>query len=340
MNNRSISMTDPRLLNYDNVYLNIINRNRTNLPILARYEETRSKAIITNPSEYFLGVVSFDLPIGTIPIFKVKYLNDTDLIYSFTVKNGVLEYQQYFQNTLDVGDDIFIIQDFLDIANNAIAAACAVVGLPDVPVIYFEPTTQLMTIQFSDNANWLGDFNTATWQLWANFPAFDKFAQLQAEAPYGYNGPNGKSFRYVVKNNFSGNYTPGVGYSMVQEFPYVSQWSDLGSIVFATNRLPVNKEDISFRADTGNSAQFSILYDYLPNRYGDVQTERINVTYKQDQPRLINLVSSDPLRSFDIQVFYVDLEGKIYPLYIQPENRFVIKLGFFKKSMFSNAWTN
>jgi hypothetical protein len=335
---------DKRLNVTDNNYLNITVRNDTNNIVLAKYDETRSKVLIDNPSDYYLSVNRFDLPVGAIPIFNFKHQNNDRAlpgIYSVTMvnlTNSPPEHQEYFINNMN-GTGVFIIQTFIDMANTAINTACGIVGILDIPVIFFEPTTQLISIEFSNSANWLGNHLTANWQLWFNFQAFNKFAQIYVEAPFGYNGPTGKSFKVVVKDNYNGNFN-GTYYDMSQEFPWVSQWTDVSMIVFTTSKLPVNKENLAAKQSNGNPIEISVITDFIPFKTNSLSEERTTLTYNANPARLIDLIGNLPIRSFDIQAFYVDNDGIFYPIYLQPSYSMSIKLAFYKKSLYSNAWNN
>jgi hypothetical protein len=338
---------DKRLVTCDHNYLNISVRNtKTNEDILAKYQETRSTVIIENPNEHYLAVVRFEIPLNLVPIFNLKYIaNDpaNPLIYSVTLKNGVNELQVFLLNNQSNGNvGIYTIQSFIDIVNIAINTGATALGM-DIPLVSFDPKSQLCTIYFTNNANWLGDANTAVWQLWFNKPLFDKFAQFYVQIPFGYNGPNGKFAKYYVQDNFNGNYiTVGAnpGYYMTQEFPFVSQWDEVASIVIVSTKIPVNKEDISLRGDNGNNILISAISDFIPIRYGSLSRERYTIEYTPESFILLDMNSNMPLRTFDFQVYYVDLDGILYPLYLAPYSRMSLKLGFFKKSLFSNAWTN
>jgi hypothetical protein len=348
---------DTRLAIPDNQYLNIrIYNSSKNNRLNVEYQETRNSPVISDPSQYYMSVMRFSLPLGAIPLFRFKFYNNDPAqgsIYSITIVNGALESKQqlvFNLPNLSGRYSIYQVQQIIDMVNIAIEDGCLAVGIAaPYPYAFFRPETQLITMHFPDDPNWVSTYApgnppfiiTSPYQLWMNYECYNLFRSLQIlYLSTDYDPPNGKAYYVVVQDLLNGNYTPGSGYNMPEEFPTVAAWSDIVSIVFTTSLIPINKEAIAVRLASGDSISLSIITDIILERTSTLGIERTDLLYIADPLRLIDMKSSLPLRSFDFQVYYTDSEGVFYPAILEPSSICTLKMGFFKKSLYSNSWNN
>ena len=154
-------------------------------------------------------------------------------------------------------------------------------------------------------------FNTALFQLFSSFDA----------SYYGTNVTNGKNYKLNVyefpnAGNVYGITQPSViNYlQMYQEYPTLaSVGNPVSSIVFNTNLIPVagsmQAKPINFNSpdSISNQSSNSTVTNMLTNII--VATDlfsgyKPNIIYNANPYRLISLVSNQPLRNYDISVYY------------------------------------
>jgi len=86
---------------YDLDITNNDTSNKAPIPQL-NFDEVRSNAFLSNPSDYYVSIVRFNVDTSSLPTISVQPLvdgvntNPDKLIYSMTMKYGTYEYQQYF----------------------------------------------------------------------------------------------------------------------------------------------------------------------------------------------------------------------------------------------------
>lgn len=126
-----------------------------------------------------------------------------------------------------------------------------------------------------------------------------------------------------------------------QEYYALQEITSTRKILFVTNYIPINPEYISVNnpdgVQTGTSSTSNVLFDYTPNIKSGSDAKDVNY-FENTYPRLVDLQGTNPLSRIDLQVFWQDVQGNVYPLYISPNEAINIKLGFFRKSLFKNNW--
>lgn len=326
---------DTRITSPDNVYVDVqvINPSATDI-MIAQYSTTRSNPIVSKASDYYLSVARFEIPNNNIPLFIFK-----DNTYGITMVNGAVSnttYLSYVSPPGNIPGAIYAVQTFLDSLNDALTASATAVGIPDIPRAYFDRTTQLQGIKFSDNANWLGAGGTQTWQLWMNWELFYFFQTMQVYFAGSFDVPS-SAYNILVKNNFNGNYVPLTGYDMTQETPLLSLYVSVMNIIIATTSLPVNAELIALKkGDT--SSTFNTIADFAPGQLANYSDNFTPYLYNPSFYRLIDLLSQAQINKFDFQIYYTDADGNISPLYLLPTQRMTIKFIFVKKALFNNEY--
>lgn len=95
---------DTNVANHVYYDLDITNNDTTNKALIPQlnFDEVRSNAFLSNPSDYYVSIVRFNVDTSSLPTVSVQPLvdgvnnNPNKLIYSLTMKYGTYEYQQYF----------------------------------------------------------------------------------------------------------------------------------------------------------------------------------------------------------------------------------------------------
>lgn len=95
---------DNNVANHVYYDLDITNNDTTNKALIPQlnFDEVRSNAFLSNPSDYYVSIVRFNVDTTSLPTVSVQPLvdgvntNPNKLIYSVTMKYGTYEYQQYF----------------------------------------------------------------------------------------------------------------------------------------------------------------------------------------------------------------------------------------------------
>ena len=125
---------------------------------------------------------------------------------------------------------------------------------------------------------------------------------------------------------------------LTQEYPTISNWTPLSSIVFTSNTLPINQTQTSapiiinngiLVSNNENNAFASIITDLV----SDELCYRPNLLYNPaSEYRLIDLRGNQPLNNIDISVYWKDKYGKLNQFLLYSGGSCTIKLLFRKKT--------
>ena len=315
-----------RIHNKEYLYYNFRITNNENIYKLVDYKETRTVPILNNSSDYEIAVERFTIPYSSIPIFiwksndlyKIKMVYNNDIITKPLIYNGV-------NDTIYNNNGIWSYQVFIDIINIALFECFAdlkalypALPITKAPFITFNSKNSLMTWNIPKSYENLIKvyFNVDLYYLLVSFQAFELTIDDE------------QYFEMVCKDNvFNSSIIDGVPfYSTKQEYPTLSLIQNFQSIIFETDNIPVNSEQI---ADQVNSIR-SILTDFEPIQE---QTRDNELQYFPRGPlRFYDLDSFNELRKMDLKVFWSDKQNNIYPLYINKNKILSLKLLLRKKN--------
>jgi hypothetical protein len=157
----------------------------------------------------------------------------------------------------------------------------------------------------------------------------------------------GKNFQIVVVNIGSTNLqvvTPANGdppwtaICVYQEYSTIAQWTPITAMVFTSNTLPIQPNQVSTPLvyNNGSQLQFGGNNSDIANIITDlVSTDgqyRPNLVYlPQAQYRYITLYGNRPLFNLDLQIFYRLKTGELVPFRIGSGESVTIKIAFIKK---------
>lgn len=157
----------------------------------------------------------------------------------------------------------------------------------------------------------------------------------------------GKNFQLVVVNIGSTNLqvvTPANGdpqwtaINTYQEYSTIAQWTPITAMVFTSNTLPIQPNQVSTPLvyNNGSQLQFGGNNSDIANIITDLVSNdgqyRPNLVYlPQAQYRYITLYGNRPLFNLDLQIFYRLKTGELVPFRIGSGESVTIKIAFIKK---------
>jgi hypothetical protein len=345
--------------NEDNVYLNVIFQNNPddpNLETIAEYNVTKTQPIIDKPSNYYVSVIRFDVPLNGIPLFIAPIIpnqpnpNLTPLefgINGFTT-NVIYKPDNYLTPPIQNQPKqvitpyyfVYSFQNFITSFNDALLICYNNSGQPGgagPPFFVFDPPTQLIylivPIQF------VNSFPSLTInQYTANYLEGFRLRYLSSNL-----------LEFVLENtNYNGfskigqNFpvqTPPKYLVISQEYPCMDYWLSLRKIVLISNTIPIHFEyipafDSITGAQTSVTTSLPILTDFVPNVEYPKDARSIAVYNPLSQYRLIDLKGENPIYSIDLKIYWQDKLGNYYPLYIQILQQASVKIVFLKKNLY------
>ncbi len=122
----------------------------------------------------------------------------------------------------------------------------------------------------------------------------------------------------------------------IQEYKTLYAWNSLRTVQFTTTAIPVRKENIPQNltiqsANEGNPNFSGIMTDFIPN-VTEGPESRLYIQYvPQSEYRLFSLLSQQPLRKLDLQIYYTDKFNQQFPVTIPPNESLSLKLMFRRK---------
>ena len=129
-----------------------------------------------------------------------------------------------------------------------------------------------------------------------------------------------------------GSQIPAQFNSITQETPSVASWDQFVSLRLVTTLVPVRQEWLPTVGSNGsNLGTRAVITDFNPTFSDQVDTRNYLQYFPQGEYRRIDLTSSEPLRSFDIQALWVDRLGQEHAIYIPDGESMDIKILFERK---------
>ena len=113
---------------------------------------------------------------------------------------------------------------------------------------------------------------------------------------------------------------------MIQEYAAMSSWGSINRILFVSNKLPVRREFYPVVNASGVFSESFVSYENLVSmniicsfvfastHAGDYRTNLSYATATVDSSDLIDMPSTTPIREIDIEVFWSDKYGNVFPI--------------------------
>ena len=337
----------------------VSNQTTTNVDNLI-YTDNRASPILTNPNDWRVGVVRFNIPTSQIPLFRYysSFSNPTVIPggeHIVTLRNVATN--QYYSDELKLfslnlsnplDNTIYSISQYLTMLNASLQAsflALFAAGYPinRPPSMSYNPITKLFRLYVPVEYSIPGQII----EIYVTYPIARLFGSLgnTLNASYPYSGPGTNRFLWSVPF-----YTPALntviigGFSYVfleQEFQTVAKFNSIKNISFQVYGISTTAEYLSSNAsDIKSQGQFTeqgadlvnfVLTDFeLTNTQADQSSIQF---YPQGPLRWYDLNGNMPLRSIQIHLYYTDEFGLKYPITIGYLDTFTLKLEFRRKTM-------
>lgn len=219
------NVVNPNLLQQppNQVYYNITINNNTTQPIPAVFTETRTKAILQNPSIYDLSIIRFSIPASSLYLFKMDDPNSLDpnarkyyVTYQRVSDGAFFTSQVLYTPEDNSGERVYrTYQHFLDDVNRALSdlinnPASPFRNIPPqdqypgVNMIYNEDD-RFFSLVATDNvtghpAPTFYPDNPTGIKVWFNHLLYEFFASIQAFFR-GNNNADKMDYNILIKNN-------------------------------------------------------------------------------------------------------------------------------------------
>jgi len=334
----------------------------------AKFNANLSNVIVQNANEYSLIVQKFKIDSESIPLFHVellqpqqKVLNNSGFITKYIVYlnyNGVtysanLLYNKPYGKPAPIvktntdgtviyenRDNMFAIysyNDFIKMINNAITSICEQANA-DIPFFEYDPNSEKIkfynpvsfggTIYFSRNLHQFIGEGFSTTYYWNNPPGINEKVFSINVDEFTYNRETINSNDYIV---------------MYQEHKAISSWACINRVLFTSNTLPITREFFPINDTKGiltesgieayiRMANLPIIASYLINstNAGDFRTSIIFNTSEIDTSEIIEMPLNKEIQNMNIEVYWSDKFGNIYPLVLAEGKQIDIRLCFVK----------
>jgi len=153
----------------------------------------------------------------------------------------------------------------------------------------------------------------------------------------GASGPVGQIGATGAECPCSGASGPSVPYyfDIKQEYKSLNNQVALKKIYITSTGLPTIPE-FTPGSQTASSSTLPILTDFVPNVNNLSDAKSVAYYFPQSQYRLIDMISSTPIQSFDLQILWVDQFNGIHTVYVPPRSQANVKLIFAKRTLFKS----
>jgi len=312
----------------------------------ATYNATKTQPIISNPEKYHVSVDRFQISGRSLPIyvfdpasppavwleyggFSVK----TDFVFTYQATTppnpAIVPFNKYYH--------VYDVQHYLNMMNTAFATAFTALGALVVlpvgsvaPYIVWDANSGLASV-YAQTAHYnltLANpikifWNTEVHDVLIFFPLFfDVFDKWQLRVLDYRNNTDGSNL--FIKQQASG----------------ASGWNCVKSIIFTSSSIPVAGTYTSLNSQANNSNavndddtnSLNILTDFKIDPTF-AMAQRTDLLYvASDNTRKLDLQGNTPLRNININIFWSDAGGNLYPLVISRNQEASIKLLFTKKT--------
>jgi hypothetical protein len=311
----------------DNIYYNITIKNTTSQALIANFNEPRVEPILENPRKYEMAVARFNFDVSNVPIFI--WPSDTTFSVTFRYNNIDRTVNLVLPQNRDVNlyskKAVWYVTDFTKAINNAFTAAYDYFdGLsPFDPANYYAPFILYspnngnnnleiyVAMEFRDTLQIF--FNRELYFYLKCFPLYIhtdpiKYAELIL--------PDVGLLNYAEYKSVSSTFYPS-------QYNIIPAWNGVYSYLFNT-AMPILSENNS----GATAVTQRIITDFIPD-----QSENDSlIQYSPSVLRFYSFDTNKTLDQIDLKINWQDINGTIYPLYLEPGKFASIKLLFRKKA--------
>ena len=340
--NFQVARSAPLLLNPSNYFLSIIRFNLDTDNVPKFLAEALVDGVNTDPNKL---IYSFTLNYTDVSGNEYNILENMQFIpqdlsivapsLPFSVYDPALINNEYYyvysynqvikmmNNTLQIA----FSQLQTDVSNNGNIAPT------NVPFLNLDPNNYLITL-YSDISGGVSIFMNNDMNI-----LLSSFETIY----YGSNVPLGKNFEIEIynKNNLNIETVNGVDYyTMVQEFPSIPLWSGIENFTWTTS-ININGSNINppiiytgngIATGATSNSSLNIISDFqigLDKGYENFPTINYAPT---SEFRLIDILASGPLTSFNLQCYWKDKNGNYRRMLLPKGTGGSIKILFRRKA--------
>lgn len=345
-----IDVKKPKDYNSDLLYYNvrIYNDIGSAEPNPCQMSETRVSPLISDCSEYMIGVQRFTIPV-TIPlqVYPEASIVNTQFRVALSYKTNVvskpIEFIDFYKTSLYAPNrQIISFKQVIDMINQAykkcwddlVILDPSFSSLGGPPIFAYESTTNLFVIyapqiysNYFDTVTPCSISMSSTFylQYLLGFPTRSPDSVTPSFLPIGV-----LDTIFIVENQIENVKTIGsiTFYKMYAEFDMRSLYNHLSALVFETSSIPSNPEFIQ----SENNVTRRILVDFETEAgYSNGDPIQFS-TSGLSNVRWHAMNASVPLSTFDVKLYIQYKTGELYPLYLLEGDSATIKFVFAKKS--------
>lgn len=340
--------------------------------ILCKKEIDLNQSLLSNPQDYYFTITRFSLSGKSIPLILIPIVegvlqsnpNLTPWTVSLVWNNNVFTQNVIFspenlnftvlppsQNNgvQDLSNDYYFIYSYDSLCNyfntallnayNALKTAFPMAPISQPPFFTFNPNNSLFKLYFDIQLS-LAPIPVSIHMNNLGYLMFDNF-----QSNFFVNNPNlNLSYQFITKilpNNLNYVYVNGVFTNTAyieQNYSNMSYINSVKSIIFISNSLGTAKEITPSRSlnSSGILNGVPILTDFnVPNEKAGSLRERIEYSVNGlGNYRLVNINSTNDIKKIDVQAFWMDNLGRIFPVYLYRNTFFSMKMLFINKKLF------
>jgi hypothetical protein len=314
------------------------------------------------------------VPLLVVPVQPYPNTDPTKTIYSVTLSYGGKTAQQYVSWTpnekvystpvapvvalsssapfTNANDSYYYCRSYvhmMNLVNTALQAAYAAlanqIALPvgaSAPYLTYDAATKLFSINAPKAAYDVTNANYIA--LYFNNDLYTLFGALNSVVVN--NNNENEDDRQILLRDQKNNTDAAGMIKFAQEFSTLACWSGFKSLVITTGTIPIVSEGIPTAQDyysntnvnaNGQPTFLNIVSDYdaLFDDIGGADFVNAFQYTAQSEYRLIDMIGTQPLTTFDIQCWWQDGFGGLHPLLIAPNESGTLKF-LFRKKAFSN----
>ena len=277
--------------------------------------------------------------------------------------NGVQNDTTGYYNCYSYSYWIYLIdlalKEAFDDLNTAVVAGGVAMPTTYAPFLNWDTTSNQAVLYGDVNGYSVdkGGINVDNIRIYFNAPLYSLFNSFPAEYLGYANVVNGKNFQLIIPNVGAVNlltitpvqptpvppatYTTYRAIALYQETSTIVNWSPITAIVFTSNTLPIQSNQVSTPVifDDNQQVTFSGNNANIANIITDMVTDdgnyRPNVVYvPRAEYRLVTLYGNRPLYNVDLSIFWRTKTGQLIPYRINSGEAVTLKLAFLKKATY------
>lgn len=348
----------------DHIYYNITIKASDNNGSIAKYDNTSQQPILSNPSDFYLAISRFYVPLSKVPVQTMDITpgqtqtNPNLTVYGITLEyNGNISEQKLIYQPEDltipvpnppsnnppsyeaINSKYYFVYDYqtlINMTNTAFNAAFTAIAAPlgsEAPYISFDPSSQYFSV-ICQRA-YYDETLLNPIKIYFN----DELSALYQGLYLKHVGlTQGRTFNVIVKDMHTNYYqppdkpvvSPPNYYKIEQYYSSINNWNNLKGIMFQTT-MPIQSEIAGIVTNTRNTVQLPILTDFNVLFQSGETALHSALQYNASQYRFINLNSSAALYNVNLTAWWVTKNSILYPLELDQNEVLTMKLVFIRK---------